>query len=190
MNGENKIFGEFLVNAQGEDVVAGIRTPQPIDQMKESFPDVYGKFEDIARILEDHYKDMQDMEFTVEEGKLFMLQTRNGKRTAEAAVKVAVDMVNEEKIDKETAIMRIAPEQIDQLLHPAFDAEELKKHTRLEKVFRHLRVRHAARSYSVPMMQPLQRKPARRLFWFVKRLLRKTWLVWLQRKVSSPQEAA
>ena len=133
VNGENKIFGEFLVNAQGEDVVAGIRTPQPIDQMKESFPDVYGKFEDIARILEDHYKDMQDMEFTVEEGKLFMLQTRNGKRTAEAAVKVAVDMVNEEKIDKKTAIMRIAPEQIDQLLHPAFDAEELKKHTPIGK---------------------------------------------------------
>ena len=133
VNGENKIFGEFLVNAQGEDVVAGIRTPQPIDQMKESFPDVYGKFEDIARILEDHYKDMQDMEFTVEEGKLFMLQTRNGKRTAEAAVKVAVDMVNEEKIDKETAIMRIAPEQIDQLLHPAFDEEELKKHTPIGK---------------------------------------------------------
>ena len=133
VNGENKIFGEFLVNAQGEDVVAGIRTPQPIDQMKESFPDVYGKFEDIARILEDHYKDMQDMEFTVEEGKLFMLQTRNGKRTAEAAVKVAVDMVNEEKINKETAIMRIAPEQIDQLLHPAFDAEELKKHTPIGK---------------------------------------------------------
>ena len=133
VNGENKIFGEFLVNAQGEDVVAGIRTPQPIDQMKESFPDVYGKFEDIAIILEDHYKDMQDMEFTVEEGKLFMLQTRNGKRTAEAAVKVAVDMVNEEKIDKETAIMRIAPEQIDQLLHPAFDAEELKKHTPIGK---------------------------------------------------------
>lgn len=133
VNGENKLFGEFLINAQGEDVVAGIRTPQPIDQMKESFPDVYGKFEDIARILEDHYKDMQDMEFTVEEGKLFMLQTRNGKRTAEAAVKVAVDMVNEEKIDKETAIMRIAPEQIDQLLHPAFDAEELKKHTPIGK---------------------------------------------------------
>ena len=133
VNGENKIFGEFLVNAQGEDVVAGIRTPQPIDQMKESFPDVYGKFEDIARILEDHYKDMQDMEFTVEDGKLIMLQTTNRKRTAEAAVKVAVDMVNEEKIDKETAIMRIAPEQIDQLLHPAFDAEELKKHTPIGK---------------------------------------------------------
>ena len=133
VNGENKIFGEFLVNAQGEDVVAGIRTPQPIEKMKESFPDVYDKFEDIAGILENHYKDMQDMEFTVEDGKLFMLQTRNGKRTAEAAVKVAVDLVNEGKIDKETAIMRIAPEQIDQLLHPTFDAEELKKHTAIAK---------------------------------------------------------
>ena len=133
VNGENKIFGEFLVNAQGEDVVAGIRTPQPIDQMKESFPDVYGKFEDIARILEDHYKDMQDMEFTVEEGKLFMLQTRNGKRTAEAAVKVAVDMVNDEILDKESAILRSAPEQIDQPLHPALDAVELKKHTPIGK---------------------------------------------------------
>jgi pyruvate, orthophosphate dikinase len=129
VNGENKIFGEFLVNAQGEDVVAGIRTPQPIEKMKESFPDVYDKFEDIAGILENHYKDMQDMEFTVEDGKLFMLQTRNGKRTAEAAVKVAVDLVNEGKIDKETAIMRIEPDQIDQLLHPTFDADELKKHT-------------------------------------------------------------
>ncbi len=125
--GENKIFGEFLVNAQGEDVVAGIRTPQPIDEMKEAFPDVYKQFEDVASILENHYKDMQDMEFTVEDRKLFMLQTRTGKRTAAAAVKVAVDMVAEGKIDKEEAIMRIAPDQINQLLHPTFDAEELKK---------------------------------------------------------------
>lgn len=127
VNGENKIFGEFLVNAQGEDVVAGIRTPQPISEMKEAFPLVYSKFEDVSKILEKHYKDMQDMEFTVEDGRLFMLQTRNGKRTAEAAVKVAVDLVNEGLIDKETAIMRIEPEQINQLLHPTFDVEELKK---------------------------------------------------------------
>jgi pyruvate,orthophosphate dikinase len=133
VNGENRIFGEFLVNAQGEDVVAGIRTPQPIDEMKEAFPEVYAKFEDIAKILENHYKDMQDMEFTVEDNKLYMLQTRNGKRTAEAAVKVAVDMVNEGKIDKETAIMRIAPDQIDQLLHPTFDSETLKKYTAVAK---------------------------------------------------------
>ena len=121
--GENKLFGEFLVNAQGEDVVAGIRTPQPIDEMKVTFPEVYARFEEVAKILETHYKDMQDMEFTVENNKLYMLQTRNGKRTAASAVKVAVDLVEEGLIDKETAVMRVEPEQIDQLLHPSFDAE-------------------------------------------------------------------
>ena len=131
--GENKLYGEFLVNAQGEDVVAGIRTPQPIAEMKEKFPDVYAQFEKIANTLESHYKDMQDMEFTVEDGKLFMLQTRNGKRTAAAAVKVAVDLVNEGLIDKDTAVMRVEPEQIDQLLHPVFDTDELKKATAVAK---------------------------------------------------------
>ena len=123
VDGEKKIFGEFLVNAQGEDVVAGIRTPQPIDEMKDRFPDVYKDFMRIAEVLENHYKNMQDMEFTVERGKLFMLQTRDGKRTAASAVKIAVDMVEEGLIDKETAIMRIEPEQIDQLLHPKFEDE-------------------------------------------------------------------
>ena len=132
-NGENAIFGEFLVNAQGEDVVAGIRTPQPISEMKEAFPEVYGQFEEVAGILENHYKDMQDMEFTVEDNKLFMLQTRNGKRTAAAAVKIAVDLVNEGLIDKETAIMKIEPDQINQLLHPTFDADELAKATAVAK---------------------------------------------------------
>jgi len=131
--GENKLYGEFLVNAQGEDVVAGIRTPQPIAEMKEKFPEVYAQFEKIANTLESHYKDMQDMEFTVEDGKLFMLQTRNGKRTAAAAVKVAVDLVNEGLIDKDTAVMRVEPEQIDQLLHPVFDTDELKKATAVAK---------------------------------------------------------
>ena len=126
-NGENKLFGEFLVNAQGEDVVAGIRTPQPISEMAEAFPEVYAQFEKIADTLENHYKDMQDMEFTVEDRKLFMLQTRNGKRTAAAAVKVAVDLVKEGLIDKETAVMRVEPDQINQLLHPVFDADELAK---------------------------------------------------------------
>lgn len=121
-NGENKLYGEFLVNAQGEDVVAGIRTPQPISEMAEAFPEVYAEFAGIAKSLEEHYKDMQDMEFTVERGKLYMLQTRNGKRTALSAVKVAVDMVKEGLIDRETAVMRVEPEQIDQLLHPCFDA--------------------------------------------------------------------
>ena len=126
-NGENKLFGEFLVNAQGEDVVAGIRTPQPISEMADAFPEVYSQFEKIANTLENHYKDMQDMEFTVEDRKLYMLQTRNGKRTAAAAVKVAVDLVKEGLIDEETAVMRIEPDQIDQLLHPVFDKEELEK---------------------------------------------------------------
>ncbi len=132
-NGENKLFGEFLVNAQGEDVVAGIRTPQPISEMADAFPEVYSQFEKIANTLENHYKDMQDMEFTVEDRKLFMLQTRNGKRTAAAAVKVAVDLVKEGLIDKDTAVMRVEPDQINQLLHPVFDADELKKATPVTK---------------------------------------------------------
>ena len=126
-NGENKLFGEFLVNAQGEDVVAGIRTPQPISEMADAFPEVYAQFEKIADTLENHYRDMQDMEFTVEDRKLFMLQTRNGKRTAAAAVKIAVDLVKEGLIDKETAVMRVEPDQIGQLLHPVFDSDELAK---------------------------------------------------------------
>ena len=132
-NGDDKLYGEFLVNAQGEDVVAGIRTPQPISEMADAFPEVYTQFEKIANTLESHYKDMQDMEFTVEDRKLFMLQTRNGKRTAAAAVKIAVDLVKEGLIDKDTAVMRIEPDMIDQLLHPVFDAEELKKATPVTK---------------------------------------------------------
>ncbi len=121
--GNNQLYGEFLVNAQGEDVVAGIRTPKPIAEMAEAFPEVYKDFERIAEILEKHYKDMQDMEFTVERGKLFMLQTRAAKRTAVSAIKVAVDMVDEGLITKETAVERIDPAQIDQLLHPTFDTK-------------------------------------------------------------------
>ena len=112
-SGKRELFGEFLINAQGEDVVAGIRTPQPISEMKENFPDVYSEFERIAALLERHYTDVQDMEFTVEKNKLYMLQTRNAKRTAQAAVKIAVDMEQEGLIDKETAVMRIDPSQID-----------------------------------------------------------------------------
>ena len=123
VDGSKEIFGEFLVNAQGEDVVAGIRTPKPIAEMADAFPDVYKDFERIAQILEKHYKDMQDMEFTVENNKLFMLQTRNGKRTAAAAVKIAVDMVEEGLIDERDAVSRIEPAQIDQLLHPTFDPD-------------------------------------------------------------------
>lgn len=123
--GENKLFGEYLINAQGEDVVAGIRTPQAIATLHEAMPEVYDEFAQTAKTLEDHYKDMQDMEFTIQEGKLYLLQTRNGKRTATAAVKAAVDMVHEGLISKEDAILRVDPKDLDNLLHPTFSKEAL-----------------------------------------------------------------
>ena len=124
--GEKKLYGEYLMNAQGEDVVAGIRTPSPISKLESDMPDVYKEFETLAKKLEEHYKDMQDMEFTIENGKLFMLQTRNGKRTASAAIKIAVDLVNEGKIAKEEALLRVDPKQLDSLLHPTFNESSLK----------------------------------------------------------------
>ena len=127
--GEHKLFGEYLINAQGEDVVAGVRTPSPISQLEQDMPEVYKQFAEIADRLEKHYKDMQDMEFTIENGKLYMLQTRNGKRTANAALKIAVDLVHEGMIDEEEAVLRVEPQQLDALLHPQFDADALKKAT-------------------------------------------------------------
>ena len=124
--GEKAMLGEYLVNAQGEDVVAGVRTPNPIAKLKEDMPGVYDQFMDIANTLEKHYKDMQDMEFTIEEGKLFFLQTRNGKRTANAALRIAVEMVDEGLITTDEALLRVEPKQLDQLLHPAFDQAALK----------------------------------------------------------------
>lgn len=124
--GENHLYGEYLMNAQGEDVVAGIRTPQPISTLKEKMPEVYEQFYETAKKLEQHYKDMQDMEFTIENGKLYMLQTRNGKRTAGAALKIAVDLVEEGMLSKEEALLKVEPEQLNQLLHQAFDPEALK----------------------------------------------------------------
>ena len=124
--GEKGIYGEYLINAQGEDVVAGIRTPQPITKLQEDMPAAYQQFMDIAMKLEEHYRDMQDMEFTIEDGKLFFLQTRNGKRTAQAALQIACDLVDEGKITPEEAVMRIEAKSLDQLLHPTFDAEALK----------------------------------------------------------------
>ena len=125
--GEKKLMGEFLINAQGEDVVAGVRTPMPIDQMAEKFPEAFAQFESVCKTLEDHYRDMQDMEFTVEHGKLYMLQTRNGKRTARAALKIACDLVDEGMISEQQAVAMIDPRNLDTLLHPQFDAEALKK---------------------------------------------------------------
>ena len=131
--GDNKLLGEYLINAQGEDVVAGIRTPQPIDTLKEAMPEIYKQFIDTVKTLEHHYKDMQDVEFTIEKGRLFFLQTRNGKRTAASDINVAVDLVNEGLITKEEAIMRIEPKQLDQLLHPKFEDKALKEATVLTK---------------------------------------------------------
>lgn len=131
--GEKKLYGEYLMNAQGEDVVAGIRTPQSIDTLKEVMPNCYEEFVKICEILENHYRDMQDMEFTIEDGKLFMLQTRNGKRTAQAALKIAVDLVEEGMLSKEEALLKVEPKQLDQLLHPMFDSSALKAATVVAK---------------------------------------------------------
>ena len=124
--GENKLMGEYLINAQGEDVVAGIRTPSPIAELENQMPEVYAQFVEISQKLENHYRDMQDMEFTIENGKLYMLQTRNGKRTAQAALKIAVDLVDEGMITEEEAVLRVEPQQLDSLLHPQFDSAALK----------------------------------------------------------------
>ena len=124
--GEKGIFGEYLINAQGEDVVAGVRTPQPITQLEKDLPECYKQFMDLAMKLENHFHDMQDMEFTIEEGKLYFLQTRNGKRTAPAAIKIACDLVDEGQITPEEAVCSIEAKSLDQLLHPTFDADALK----------------------------------------------------------------
>ena len=131
--GEKKLMGEFLMNAQGEDVVAGIRTPMPIDKMKEIMPEVYEQFQGICNTLEKHYRDMQDMEFTIEDKHLYMLQTRNGKRTAAAAIKIACDLIDEGMISEQEALMQIDPKTLDALLHPQFDAAALKKATPIAK---------------------------------------------------------
>ena len=124
--GEKGIYGEYLINAQGEDVVAGVRTPQPITKLEEDLPECYKEFMALAHKLEDHYRDMQDMEFTIQEGKLYFLQTRNGKRTAPAAIKIACDLVDEGMIDEKEAVLRIEAKSLDQLLHPTFDKDSLK----------------------------------------------------------------
>ncbi len=131
--GEKGLFGEYLMNAQGEDVVAGIRTPKHINELKEQNPELYDQFVEITQTLEKHYKDMQDMEFTIEEGKLYMLQTRNGKRTAQAALKIAIDLVNEGMIDEKKAVCMIDPKQLDTLLHPQFDSKALKNATEVSR---------------------------------------------------------
>ena len=135
------------MNAQGEDVVAGIRTPQPLDELKNIMPDVYKELTEIMDKLEHHFRDMQDIEFTVERGKLYILQTRNGKRTPAAAVKIAVDLVKEGLINKQEAVMRVDPADIEKLLHPVFDPEELKEPNILEKDCQHHQVQQQERLF-------------------------------------------
>ncbi|HHD2752496.1 TPA: pyruvate, phosphate dikinase [Clostridium perfringens] len=132
-NGDNELYGEYLMNAQGEDVVAGIRTPEPISHLEKQNPEIYKQFTDIVNTLEKHYRDMQDMEFTIEDGKLYFLQTRNGKRTAQSALKIAVDLVEEGMLTKEEAILKVEPKQLDTLLHPAFATDGLKEATVVAK---------------------------------------------------------
>ncbi|PTK00326.1 pyruvate, phosphate dikinase, partial [Mammaliicoccus sciuri] len=134
VTGENQLFGEYLLNAQGEDVVAGIRTPKDIDTLKEQMPDVHQQFVNVTKQLETHYKDLQDNEYTIENGRLYLLQTRNGKRTARAAIKVAVDLVNEGLITKEEAVTQVDVKSIETLLHPNFKEEALKQATVISKM--------------------------------------------------------
>ena len=167
--GENGLFGEFLTNAQGEDVVAGVRTPMHISEMEEKFPEAFKQFKDVCKTLETHYRDMQDMEFTVEHGKLYMLQTRNGKRTAKAALKIACDLVDEGMRTEEEAVAMIDPRNLDSLLHPQFDAKALKEATPMAKALEHLRELLAVKSSSQLMTLLHGLKEEKKLFWFVLR---------------------
>ena len=162
-NGEKKLYGEFLLNAQGEDVVAGIRTPEPIEDMREIMPEIYDQFISIAQKLENHYRDMQDMEFTIERGKLYMLQTRSGKRTAAAALKIAVDMVNEGLITKEEAVLRVDPRQLDTLLHPTFEPKALRQPNQCKRPT--LPPGAATGQIYLPLKMPEAAKNGQRLSW-------------------------
>ena len=183
--GEKRLYGEFLINAQGEDVVAGIRTPQEITEaarkeagsdkpsMEKAMPAAFKELTRIYGALEKHYRDMQDLEFTVEQGKLWMLQTRNGKRTAKAALRIAVELANEKLITKEEAVARIEPMSLDQLLHPTIDPEGRAQRHR-HRACRRRRARPRARSCSTPTRPPSSRPTARRSFWCASRPARRT----------------
>ena len=163
--GEKGLFGEFLTNAQGEDVVAGVRTPMKITEMADKFPEAFEQFKDVCKTLENHYRDMQDMEFTVEHGKLYMLQTRNGKRTAQAALKIACDLVDEGMRSEQEAVAMIDPRNLDTLLHPQFDAAALRPPHLPAEALAHHPALPAAKSYSRRRMQKAGMQEARRWFW-------------------------
>ena len=172
--GEKVLTGEFLMNAQGEDVVAGVRTPQHIDQLKEVMPEVYEQFVGICNTLENHYRDMQDMEFTIEDKHLYMLQTRNGKRTPAAALKIACDLIDEGMIDEKQAVLMIEPRNLDALLHPQFDVKALKLLPRSLRLWLHLLVLLAARLSSPLKMQRFGTRRAKRSSSFALRPPRRT----------------
>ena len=182
--GERKLFGEFLMNAQGEDVVAGVRTPQSIEKLKEIMPEVYDQFVDICARLEFHYRDMQDMEFTIEEKKLYMLQTRNGKRTAAAAMKIACDLVDEGMITEEEAVLMIDPKSLDALLHPQFDPAALKKAKVIGTGLAASPAQPAARSSSPPTKLSTAPRAATRSSWCGWRPARRTSKVCTTRRAS------
>ena len=169
--GAKGIYGEYLINAQGEDVVAGIRTPQPITKLEQDLPECYKQFMEIAMKLEAHYRDMQDMEFTIENGKLFFLQTRNGKRTAQAALQIACDLVDEGMITPQEAVTRIEAKSLDQLLHPTFDPEALKAGEVIGQALH--RAQQQVRFTSQQKKQNRHMSRARELFWYVWKLLRR-----------------
>ncbi len=198
--GERALYGEFLINAQGEDVVAGIRTPQDITEkariaagsskasMEQAMPEAYAELVRIYGLLEKHYRDMQDMEFTVERGKLWMLQTRNGKRTAKASLRIAVDLASEKLITEEEAIMRIEPLALDQLLHPTIDPKA--ERIRLATAFRPHRAPPRARSSSTRPLPRMRVRPAARSSSAASRPRRRTSTACMRRKASSPPAAA
>jgi pyruvate,orthophosphate dikinase len=188
--GEKKVFGEYLINAQGEDVVAGIRTPEPIDRLKTDMPKIYEQFIKYAAVLESHFKDMQDIEFTIENGKLYFLQTRTGKRTAAAALQAAVDMVDEGLIDKKTAILRIDAASLTQLMYPAFTEKAVKTADVLVKGLPASRERQRARSIFPPQRQKNMPKTARMLYWSEKRRPLKILTALTKRKALLPLMAA
>ena len=181
--GENHFYGEYLTNAQGEDVVAGVRTPHPIDDLKKEMPEVYAQLREITAQLEKHYRDIQDFEFTIQEGKLFLLQTRNGKRTAQAAVRIAVDMVKEGLITEEEAILRVEPASLDQLLHPRLDPKAKLNVIATGPVGLAGRRRRAG-PCSTPTPPPSGATPRRRSSSSARRPRRTTSTAWTRRRAS------
>ncbi len=188
--GEKVFYGEFLENAQGEDVVAGIRTPHPISELETWNPAVYNQLREITTMLEKHYRDIQDFEFTIQDGKLYMLQTRNGKRTGPAAVRIAVEMVGEGLIDKKEAVLRVDPQQLDQLLHPVLDPASKKALTQAGHGPAGIAGRGGRAPSCSPPMTPWRSPRRRRSSWCAKRPCRTIFTAWKWPRAFSLRAAA